>query len=396
MKKKFFIVTTIAETLFFFRGQPRLWKEKFDVCAISHHQDLLKGFADCEEIRYKHFPIRREISPLSDFVNMLRFLLFFLREKPYVVHGNTPKASMLSMVAAWLTNIPVRIYMCHGLRYQSATGKTRKVLMNFERLSCFCANTVICVSNGVKDQLIKDGLCKPDKTKVIFHGTAGGIDTKYFCRGHEYSMEAVSQLEIPADSFVFTFVGRLVRDKGLNELIIAFNKLQSENKDVFLLLIGEREQSLDPVSNETLDIIEANNHIFELGRQNDIRPYLSISSALVLPSYREGVGQVLLEAGCMGVPSIASDIIGCNEVIIPGVNGELIPSHDSDALYQKMKDWVNNPDKIRLMAKTCRNTIVERYDQEKVWKAYLDEYLSYIQDEKRTRLRPVGGHFMQG
>lgn len=185
MKKKFFIATTVAPTLFFFRGQPKIWKEKFQVCAISNDEEKLKEFAESEGIDYKLMPMDRDISLFSDLVNLLRFLWFFLKERPFIVHGNTPKAAMLSMVAAWFTRRPVRIYMCHGLRYQSAVGMNRKMLMFFEKLSCGCANNVLCVSNGVKKQLVNDGLCKLDKIKVILHGTAGGIDTRYFSRNSE-------------------------------------------------------------------------------------------------------------------------------------------------------------------------------------------------------------------
>ena len=172
MKKKFFITTTVARTLYFFRGQARLWQQEFDVSAISSEKDRLATFAKEECIRYKYIPMHREISVWADFVCLLRFIWLFLKERPYVVHGNTPKASMLSMFAAWLTRRPVRIYMCHGLRYQTAEGLLRKILMFMEKVSCSCANNVICVSEGVKEQLIKDGRCDKKKAKVIRYGTA--------------------------------------------------------------------------------------------------------------------------------------------------------------------------------------------------------------------------------
>ena len=143
MKRKFFITTTIARTLFFFSGQPRLWKEDFDVTAIAAQKDKLLTFASDESIRYKYMPMHREISLWADFVCMLHFIWVFAKERPYIVHGNTPKASMLSMVAAWITRRPVRIYMCHGLRYQTTSGLLRKVLMFMEKFSCSCANQII-------------------------------------------------------------------------------------------------------------------------------------------------------------------------------------------------------------------------------------------------------------
>ena len=381
-KKKFLITTTIAPTLFFFKGQPRLWKEEYDVCAISGEAEKLKEFAEGEGIRYKYMPLHREVALLSDIVCLIRYVWLFLRERPYVVHGNTPKASMLSMVAAWITRRPVRVYMCHGLRYQSARGRMQKLLMWFEELSCACANKVLCVSHGVKEQLVVDGLCASSKAKVVLSGTAGGVDTDYFSRqaAGVGRQEPGAGLNLPDDAFVFIFVGRIVRDKGIGELTGAFNQLYEKHKNVYLLLIGEKEQTLNPLDAETLQTIDENKHIVELGHQDDIRPFLALSDALVLPSYREGVGQVLLEAGCMDVPCIASDIIGCNEVIVPGVNGELIPPQNEMALYLKMKEWVENPQTLQKMADSCRASIVERFAKERVWQAYIAEYRHLCQE----------------
>lgn len=375
LKKKFFITTTIASSLFFFKGQPRLWKNYFDVMVIANEEEKLRVFAETEGVNFLLMPMRREISLINDFICLIRFICLFIKERPYIVHGNTPKAGMLSMVAAWLTKRPVRIYMCHGLRYQSENGFKRKLLMSFEKLSCFCATKVICVSSGVKNKLIGDNLCASRKAKVIGYGTAGGVDINYFSRTSNYMPVIVTET---ANSFVFIFIGRIVRDKGVDELVKAFQRLCDDGYNVYLQLIGSMEQDLDPVGLETLKMIKRNTRIHALGRQSDVRPFLEKSNALILPSYREGVGQVLLEACCMDVPCIASDIIGCNEVIVSGVNGELVPPRNSEMLYQIMKEWVCNPTKVAKMEKVCRNSIVERYAQDKVFHAYLDEYLSYL------------------
>lgn len=375
VRKKFFITTTIAPTLFFFKGQPRYWKDYFDVWAIANMEERLKEFAEAEGIKCLYMPMSREIQLKNDLICLFRFIRLFIKERPYIVHGNTPKAGMLSMVAAWLTKRPVRIYMCHGLRYQSEKGFKRRLLMAFEKLSCSCATKVICVSNGVKNQLINDNLCASSKAKVIGYGTAGGVDINYFSRTSNNASANVAEQD---NSFVFTFVGRIVRDKGVNELVKAFQRLCDDGYNVYLQLIGSMEQALDPVNGETLEKIKQNERIFTLGRQSDVRPFLEKSDALVLPSYREGVGQVLLEACCMGVPCIASDIIGCNEVIIPEVNGELVPPCNEEKLYQKMKEWVEHPQKVAKMAKASRDSIVERFSRDKVFKAYLNEYISYF------------------
>lgn len=375
-KKKFYITTTVAQTLFFFNGQPRLWKQDFDVTAIAGEKDRLIQFAEEEGINYHYIPMHREISFLSDFICLFRFIWLFIKERPYIVHGNTPKASMLSMLAAWLTFRPVRIYMCHGLRYQSEVGTLRKILMAMEWLSCHCATKVISVSNGVKDQLIKDGLCSRKKGEVIRYGTAGGINIDFFSRDTIGNVQIEEAL--PKDAFVYTFIGRLVRDKGVNELVSAAKRLIDEGANICLVLIGPEEKELDPLKEETLLTIKNNTRIYAVGRKTDVRPYLLVTDAFVLPSYREGVGQVLLEACCMGVPCIASNILGCNEVIIPKVNGELVPARDNESLYIKMREWFNNPVFVKDMARRCRETIVSRYAQDDVREAYYSEYKKYL------------------
>ena len=377
-KPKFYITTTVARTLFFFSGQPRLWKDIFDVTAIAAEQDNLERFAEEEGIKYKHIPMKREIAVLADMVSLFRWIWLLLKERPYIVHGNTPKASLLSMVAAWMTRRPVRIYMLHGLRYQTAQGRLRKVLLAIERLTCNCATHIICVSEGVRRQLVEDGLCKAEKATVIGYGTAGGIDTDRFSREAIKELPSVREsLRIPSDDFVFCFVGRIVKEKGINELVAAFNRLSQENHSVHLFLVGPPEKYLDPIAKETEAVIEENKRIYAVGRQDDVRPWLAASNAFVLPSYREGVGMVLLEANSMSVPCIASDIIGCNDVVAEGVNGELVASQNTDALYHKMCEWLANPEKVAKMAAASRSHVLNFYDQNFVRNSAFNYYKQF-------------------
>ena len=219
-KPKFFITTTIPLTYIFFKGQPRLWEEEYDVCAVSSEPENLKMFADEEGIRCKHIPMKREISLFSDVASLIRWIWLLLKERPYIVHGNTPKAALLSMVAAWLTRRPVRIYMCHGLRYQGTEGKLRKLLMMMEKITCRCATHVISVSKGVADVMVQDGLCPREKMKVVGYGSAGGVDIERY-NSNNIESNVRNEINIPEDAFVFAFVGRIVKDKGINEICFA-------------------------------------------------------------------------------------------------------------------------------------------------------------------------------
>lgn len=386
MKKKFYIATTIPASLKFFKGQLSNWKVYFEICAISSDKERLQEVGEKEGVRTYYIPMKRRVSLFWDVWCLLKFIFLFVRERPYIVHGNTPKASLLSMVAAWITRRPIRIYMCHGLRYQTTKGLGRKVLTTMEKISCSCATEVICVSHGVKKILEEDKLCPANKSVVLGHGTAGGVDLKYFDRKLIEDTPSIrTTMGLPPDAFIFLFAGRVVKDKGVNELVEAFNRLSKENNNIYLIMIGNMESQLDPLNEKIIEIINNNDKIIALANQNDVRPFYRDSDALVLPTYREGIGMVLIEAGAMGLPSITTDIPGCNEVIIPGVNGDLVPAQDSEMLYQKMKEWISMPEKLKAYGKEGIKMMTERYDKRIVCENTLKEYLRLTNTSKQKR-----------
>lgn len=373
-RNKFFIVTTIPQSLNFFKGQCALLNQYFDVSVISSQKDKLELFGLSEGVKTHYIPMRRSISLFYDLIGLFQFISLFESERPKIVHGNTPKASLLSMLAAKLIGIPIRIYMCHGLRYQGSCGFMRKLLMSMERLSCLCATEVLCVSKGVRKTLIEDKICSSSKCKVILYGSANGIDLNLFDPDKVDISGLRAQIGIPDTDFVFLFVGRIVKDKGINELVGAFNRLSKEYTNISLLLVGAEEKNLNPISEEASFIIKQNPKIFAVGRKEDVKPYMILSDAFVLPSYREGFGMVLIEAGALGKPCITTDIIGCNEIILPNENGVIIPSKDEEALYRAMENFLLHPEEVQCMAEKARPLIASRYDQKMVWGALLKEY----------------------
>lgn len=381
MKPKLFVVTTIPTSLCFFKGQLRFLGRVFDVCAVSSHSEELETFGKEEGVRTHCIPMERSISVWNDFVGLIRFLFFFWKEKPDVVHGNTPKASLLSMLAAKLARVPVRVYMCHGLRYQGFDGNVRKLLMAMERLSCACATEVLCVSRGVRDTLIRDHVCKESKCKVVHNGSANGIDLSLFNPDRIDGRKVREELRIQENEFVFVFVGRIVRDKGVNELVAAFDKLYETYPGIALILVGPKEDELNPISQETQRIIERHPKIYAVGRKSDVKPYMRIANVFVLPSYREGFGMVLMEAGALGVPCITTDISGCNEIVVDNENGLIIPPKDEASLYEVMRYAVEHPDEMKRMGKNARSLIEERYEQRVVWEALLGEYQRLLKEE---------------
>lgn len=375
--RKIIFVTTVPDSLGFFKGQLNFLRKYFEVLVASSETPLLKRVAEEEGVKYFAIPMKREISLLYDIRALFHFIFLLRKIKPDIVHGNTPKGALLSVLAAYFVRTPERIYMCHGLRYQGCQGAMRKLLLFMERLTCKCATKVICVSEGVLKTLIKDRVCESKKLKIVLYGSANGIDVDYFDRTKiQLSQDFYSRYTIKAHDFIFCFIGRIVRDKGINELVQAFSILNKEFRNLKLILIGRREDEINPISKTSDQIIEQNANILLLGAHKDVRPFLYISDTLVLPSYREGFGQVLMEAGAMGVPCIASNIIGCNNVIIEGINGIFCKPRDVDSLLSAMRVMYVDNNLKNSLKKKCRDSIIMRFDQNKVWSAYLKEYQS--------------------
>lgn len=374
MKKKFYITTTIPATFVFFKDNLKFLNQYYEVCAISSEKNNLEAVGKSEGVSTYYIPMVRPISLANDILSLWRFFQFFVKERPDIVHGNTPKASLLSMLAAKIAGVKIRIYMCHGLRYQGTTGVMRWLLVQMEKITSYCATEVICVSHGVRNALIEEGICNNSKAVVVNHGSAGGIDLNRFNINSKEKLQVRKKLGLLSTDFVFVFAGRLVADKGINELIKAFVSLNMDHPNVSLILVGIIDGELNPISDETKNEIKSHRSIHAVGWQKDIRPYLLSSDAFVLPSYREGFGMVLVEAGALGLPCITTDISGCNEIIIPGENGEIIPPRDENALYNKMKEWVEQPEKVASMAAKSRELVAGRYEQKLVWEALLEEY----------------------
>ncbi|MBA5628915.1 glycosyltransferase family 4 protein [Moheibacter sp. BDHS18] len=332
-----------------------------------------------EGIRVETIEMTRKITPIQDLVALWRLYRFFKKEKPQIVHSHTPKAGLLGMMAAKLAGIPIRMHTVAGMPLMEATGIKRKILNFVERLTYRSATHVYPNSKGLYEFILNENFTSKSKLKIIGQGSSNGIDTTYFSPD-EVSEETKSELRnkwgIEKNDFVFVFVGRMVKDKGINELVKAFSQLKTQNSK--LILVGPFEQELDPLSSETIQEINENSAIISVGFQADVRPYFAISDALVFPSYREGFPNVVMQAGAMGLPSIVSDINGCNEIIVENENGLIIPTKDERALSIAMLKLVQETDLRNRFALNARKMILDRYEQNRVWEKLLEEYRNLL------------------
>lgn len=374
MKPKFFLISTISDSLPFFKGQINVLKEYFTVSLVSNPGSHLKEMSN--EYNVRKFPIRmeREISPYKDLKSFINLIILFVKEKPTVVHANTPKASLLAITAAWFTRVPTRIYYVHGLRYQSMVGPKKALLVLLERLTCWFATDIIAVSNGIKNILRTDNITSKDII-IIGNGSVNGINTTYF---NPDEVVKIKNDKLSERDFVFGFVGRMVKDKGLEELIFAFKELSQTHINVKLLIVGGFDGDIT-LTREVVNNIYNNPNILYVGPQKDVRPYFKAMDVFVLPSYREGFGIVLIEAGAMKIPSITTNIVGCNEIIIENETGFLVKTKDIKDLHDKMKYVLDNKEQIKIMREKARNSVYIRYNQDAVWKNAKETYLKIVQ-----------------
>lgn len=352
----------------------------FEVIGISSGGEELKDVERDENIRTSPVEMTRIISPFRDLKSVWQLYRIFKKEKPLIVHTHTPKAGTLGMIAARLAGVPLRLHTVAGLPLLEETGMKRSVLDAVEKVTYFFASRVYPNSHGLKDIILKNGYTGEYKLKVIGSGSSNGIDTAHFSNTHfseNQKQQLRKSLNISPDDFVFIFIGRLVKDKGINELVAAFRQISEQAdspKRMKLLLVGNFEKELDPLLPETEQEIEANPDIVFAGYQNDVRPYLSISNALVFPSYREGFPNVVMQAGAMDLPGIVTNINGCNEIVNEGVNGTIIPVKNTKAIEAAMQKMMSDDAYYRTLKGNARQMITSRYEQKVVWEALLNEY----------------------
>jgi len=321
--KKIIRACTVSMSVGFVKGMLPDLTKKYEVVLLSSPGPEMDEAREQYGVRTIEVPMERHISPVKDFLSLCRLIQVFLKEKPDMVHSMTPKAGLLCMTAAWLTRVPVRIHTFTGLVWPTSTGLKRRILMLTDAITCWCATHVIPEGEGVKADLLNKGITRKP-LRVLGYGNVMGIDMdKFSVLSVECSKEcSVLSVECSGQNsklknFTFLFVGRIVRDKGINELVEAFCRLNSEKPETRLVLVGRFEENLDPISDKAKEIIDNNPNIDAVGPQygDDLLAHYAAADCFVFPSYREGFPNTVLEAGAMGLPCIVTDINGSREII---------------------------------------------------------------------------------
>jgi glycosyltransferase involved in cell wall biosynthesis len=378
---KLVLAVTIPLTLeLFYRGQIKYLQSRgFEITAISAPGDALDRVAARDGI--KVFPVKmyRRISPLADLIACYRMFRLFRRLRPDIVHSSTGKAGPLAMIAAFLAGTPVRIYSLRGIMMDRGSRWTRKLFAVMEWVTGRLADRVFAVSASVASIMTNAKLCPERKIVVPGFGSSNGVDATDLFNPEKIDKHEVKALRrrlgIPEDASVIGFVGRLVSQKGINELIKAWKSVNAEIPDYYLLLIGPEEEQ-DPISSEALDVIRSDPRIrlLDLVPNEEMPTHYALMNFLVLPTYSEGFPNVILEAAAMGLPSIASNVSGCVDAVVDGQTGVLVPAKNAEALGQAILAYAKNQGVAQAHGKAARERVLRDYRPELVWEAVADEY----------------------
>lgn len=376
-----YIVTAPITADKLLRGQLRFLSERgFDITLITSPGADLARIAEREGVTILTVPLEREIDLLQDLRALWQLFWLLRKIKPTIVNASTPKAGMVGMLAAWLAGVPVRIYLLRGLRAETATGLKRLILGISERIATLCAHRVVSVSASLQQLYSQLRLAPSHKLTVLGGGSSNGVNTKRFLLQSVTAArvaEVRQQNQLPSNGKVVGFVGRFTRDKGIVELLGAFEQLLKSMPDLHLLLVGMFEEG-DPVSEDVVNRIKSHPQITVTGFVADTAPYYHVMDIFAFPSYREGLPNAPLEAAMAGIPTVGFRATGVVDVILDGKTGMIVPTRSDTALAAALLPLLLNDSLRQSMGRAAQTWVINNYDATVVWEQWLDFYTSCL------------------
>ena len=382
--------TTVPASLYgFFRGQLTWLKSQdFEVHTVSAPGEELKWVEESEQVTTHTVPMSRSFSPFRDPLALWRLVRLYRKSRFTVVHSFTPKGGLFGMLAAVAAGCPVRLFTIWGMAPTTINSRVRlRVWAN--RVSCALAHKVFVECPSIADLVVANGLCPREKLVVVPAWSTNTLDSKMVDLSDLPQTRAAARHDwgLPLDGVVIGFVGRVVRDKGVHELIEAFEKLASEFPKLHLLIVGVREVE-DPIGENILRRMDQHARIHCTGFQKDMRRLLSAMDILVHPSYREGLPTAPLEAAARGLPVVATRIPGCVDAVQEGVTGLLVEPRDAPGLAEAIRKYLKNPELRQQHGNNGREWVLKKYDRQAAWTALLNEYQQLLA-ERGIVLRPA-------
>ena len=347
-----------------------------DLTLVSSPGPELDEIGRTTPVRCQAIAMARKPAPARDVRALVALTRFLYRERFDIVHSSTPKAGLLAALAGRAAQVPVRIHTYTGQAWVELSGPVRWIARECDRLIGWLDTHSYADSHSQQEFLIAEGLVKASKITVLGAGSISGVDLRRFDPALAASVRASirHQLGIAEMSLVIVFVGRVTRDKGIVELLDAFRMLRKCCGDIHLVLVGPFEPERDPLPPETLEDLSADAHIHAVGFVRRPEEYLAAGDVFCLPSYREGFGSVVIEAGAMSLPAVTTQVTGLVDAIVDGETGILVPSKDTVALMEALKTMIESPELRHRMGQAARERARSHFDARVVNQAMVDEY----------------------
>ena len=360
----------------------------FDVIMVSadgkEREDVIRN----EGCPHVVIPMTRKITPFADLVSLWKLYLFFKREKPAIIHSHTPKAGLLAMLAGKMAGIRIRIHTVAGLRFATASGMSRKVLIQMEKLTASAATHVWPNSNSILRYISEHRLANPKKLEVIGYGSSNGINLERYAASSlnaDRIDETKKMIRYDSSLVYLLCVGRIVKDKGMDELLTVFSIVYKERPDLRLVLVGSYEDDLDPISDAARKILKEHPGIIHISWSDHVEYFMHLANILVHPSHREGFPNVLLQAGALNCPVVCSRIDGNIDIVDDGETGLIFEVQDTRSLEEKLRFALANPGKLREYADNLLKKIELRFDQRFVHESLKNKYLGLLSEQSQSK-----------
>ncbi|MGD0901896.1 MAG: glycosyltransferase family 4 protein [Terracidiphilus sp.] len=375
---------THPQTCLTLTGRLRALREAgFRVTLVSSPGELLDRTAAREGVEYIAIPIQRKIAPIADIVSLARLWWLLLRLRPDITEFSTPKAGLLGTFAAWLTGVPARIYMLRGFKVEGTRGVKRRVLLAAERMTSACAQVVLCNSRSMRAEALALDVAPEAKLNLLGDGSSNGVDVERFSPGPS---DVRDRLGIPREVPLVGFVGRLTCDKGLPELMEAFDAILQAQPAAHLLLAGWFDVAEDALRADLRNRIENHPRVHCTGFVADTAPYYRAMDVMVLPTWREGFPNVVLEAAATGIPVVTTIATGSRDSVVPEVTGLLIPPGYPQAISEAVLKLLSDPARRQRMGVAAREWVVEHYSNDRVLGLITAYYKSLLAPATRGNL----------
>lgn len=365
------------------KGQLRyLNQQGFNCTVVTSQGENTKSFSQKENCNIEIVNMEREISLLKDMNSLIKMIILFFKEKPHIVNAGTPKAGLLMMIAAFITRVPIRIYTLRGLRLETTRGVKRKVLSIAEKVAMFCSTETLAISPSLRDKAIEYKLIKPDKIRVLGIGSSNGINIEKFSKTESTKViikEIQEKYNIADEDFVIGFVGRITKDKGIDDIVKVFEMLLKKNYKVKLLIVGEFDND-DPILITTKKTIENHPRIIHVGFQKNPVPYYYLMKVFLFLTKREGFGNVSIEAALTELPVIVNNVTGAKDTVINNKTGYIIDENSLEEIKEKIITLYEDRELQRNLGNNGAKWVSENFAQKIIHSKLYCYYAKKLED----------------